>query len=88
MFHTWQVQKSAKHYTEAAQDEVTLLTQIRDGDPRDAKHCVRLLDSFEHSGPNGRHMCMVFEVRVFTAAARRFPALGHPDKEGRCVGAV
>lgn len=28
-----QVQKSAKHYTEAAYDEIMLLKQIRDGDP-------------------------------------------------------
>lgn len=58
-----QVQKSASHYTEAARDEITLLSQIRDGDAGDTKHCVRLLDSFDHSGPHGRHVCMVFEVR-------------------------
>ncbi|BDA45693.1 probable SRSF protein kinase 2 [Coccomyxa sp. Obi] len=56
------VQKSAQHYTEAARDEITLLTQIKDGDAENAKHCVRLYDWFEHSGANGRHMCMVFEV--------------------------
>lgn len=56
------VQKSASHYTEAARDEITLLAQIRDGDPSNECHCVRVLDWFEHSGPNGRHMCMVFEV--------------------------
>ncbi len=59
---TKQIQKSAQHYTEAARDEVTLLTQIRDGDPNDERHCVRLLDHFEHMGPHGRHVCMVFEV--------------------------
>jgi serine/threonine-protein kinase SRPK3 len=26
------------------------------------KHVVSLLDSFEHKGPNGTHVCMVFEV--------------------------
>jgi serine/threonine-protein kinase SRPK3 len=98
-----QVQKSATHYSEAARDEITLLSQIKDGDPGDVKHCCRLLDwwaaaqrglgteqacaagaracqppasasgrelcpnrirrrRFEHSGPNGRHVCMVFEV--------------------------
>ena len=59
--HT-QVQKSASHYTEAARDEITLLTQIRDGDPSDSRHCVRLHDWFEHRGPHGLHICMVFEV--------------------------
>ncbi|CAK0782897.1 hypothetical protein CVIRNUC_006092 [Coccomyxa viridis] len=56
------VQKSASHYTEAARDEITLLTQIRDGDPSDSRHCVRLHDWFEHRGPHGLHICMVFEV--------------------------
>jgi serine/threonine-protein kinase SRPK3 len=57
-----QVQKSAQHYTEAARDEITLLSQIRDGDADNCKHCCRLLDSFEHAGPHGLHVCMVFEV--------------------------
>jgi len=56
------VQKSAKHYTEAARDEIVLLAQISQGDPENRKDCVRLLDSFDHSGPNGRHVCMVFDV--------------------------
>ncbi len=57
-----QIQKSASHYTEAARDEITLLAQLRAGDPADDGHCVRLLDHFEHAGPHGRHVCMVFEV--------------------------
>lgn len=57
-----QVQKSAPHYTDAARDEITLLSQIRDGDPAAERHCCRLLDSFDHAGPHGRHVCMVFEV--------------------------
>ena len=60
-----QVQKSAQHYTEAARDEITLLTQIKDGDPENEKHCVRLYDWFEHTGAHGRHICMVFEVGFF-----------------------
>ena len=54
--------RSAENYTEAARDEVTLLTQIRDNDPDGANHCVRLLDQFEHTGPHGRHVCEVFEA--------------------------
>lgn len=38
--------------------------QIREHDPSDSKCCVRLLDSFDHVGPHGRHVCMVFEVHV------------------------
>ncbi|KAI3442885.1 Protein kinase domain-containing protein [Psidium guajava] len=55
------VQKSAQHYTEAAMDEITILQQITQGDPDDKKCVVKLLDHFKHSGPNGQHVCMVFE---------------------------
>ncbi|KAL6998153.1 non-specific serine,threonine protein kinase [Sarracenia purpurea var. burkii] len=55
------VQKSAQHYTEAAMDEITILQQVADGDPDDKKCVVKLLDHFKHSGPNGQHVCMVFE---------------------------
>ncbi|KAF6134314.1 hypothetical protein GIB67_005706 [Kingdonia uniflora] len=55
------VQKSAQHYTEAAMDEITILKQIAEGDVEDKKCVVKLLDHFKHSGPNGNHVCMVFE---------------------------
>ncbi|KAG8648622.1 hypothetical protein MANES_08G018200v8 [Manihot esculenta] len=55
------VQKSAQHYTEAAMDEITILQQIAEADPDDKKCVVKLLDHFKHSGPNGQHVCMVFE---------------------------
>ncbi|EPS63439.1 hypothetical protein M569_11342, partial [Genlisea aurea] len=55
------VQKSAQHYTEAAMDEITILKQIAEGDSEDKKCVVKLLDHFKHSGPNGQHVCMVFE---------------------------
>ncbi|GKV37593.1 hypothetical protein SLEP1_g45608 [Rubroshorea leprosula] len=55
------VQKSAQHYTEAAMDEITILQQVAEGDPDDKKCVVKLLDHFKHSGPNGQHVCMVFE---------------------------
>ncbi|XP_023517936.1 serine/threonine-protein kinase spk-1-like [Cucurbita pepo subsp. pepo] len=55
------VQKSAQHYTEAAMDEITILKQIADGDADDKKCVVKLLDHFKHSGPNGQHVCMIFE---------------------------
>ena len=56
------VVKSASHYTDAARDEVRLLSCAKERDPNDEYHCCRLLDHFEHSGPHGRHVCMVFEV--------------------------
>ncbi|XP_010541305.1 PREDICTED: SRSF protein kinase 2-like [Tarenaya hassleriana] len=55
------VQKSAQHYTEAAMDEIKILKQVAEGDPDDKKCVVKLLDHFKHSGPNGQHVCMVFE---------------------------
>ncbi|KAM1333353.1 hypothetical protein EV1_009350 [Malus domestica] len=60
-FVALKVQKSADHYTEAAMDEITILKQIAEGDPGDKKCVVKLLDHFKHSGPNGQHVCMVFE---------------------------
>lgn len=61
-FKAIKIQKSAQHYREAAYDEITMLTQIRDGDAENEKCCCRLTDHFEHRGPNGQHVVMVFEV--------------------------
>ncbi|XP_015088196.1 SRSF protein kinase 2 [Solanum pennellii] len=60
-FVALKVQKSAQHYTEAAMDEITILKQIAECDQDDKKCVVKLLDNFKHSGPNGQHVCMVFE---------------------------
>lgn len=58
------VVRSAAHYTETAIDEIKLLNRIVAAKPNHPgrKHVVSLLDSFEHKGPNGTHVCMVFEV--------------------------
>ncbi|TVY14405.1 Protein kinase dsk1 [Lachnellula arida] len=58
------VVRSAAHYTETAVDEIKLLNKIVAAKPEHPgrKHVVSLLDSFEHKGPNGTHVCMVFEV--------------------------
>ena len=58
------VVRSASHYTETALDEIKLLKKIVDAnhDHPGRPHVVSLLDSFEHRGPNGLHICMVFEV--------------------------
>lgn len=55
------VQKSAQHYSEAAIDEITILKQVAAEDPDDSQGVVKLLDHFKHTGPNGQHVCMVFE---------------------------
>ena len=63
-FVALKIVKSAKHYTEAAADEIKLLLCARDSDPTDDNRfkTVQLLDNFRVTGPNGVHVCMVFEV--------------------------
>jgi len=58
------VVRSAAHYTETALDEIKLLKKVVDANPAHPgrAHVVRLLDSFNHKGPHGTHVCMVFEV--------------------------
>jgi serine/threonine-protein kinase SRPK3 len=58
------VVRSAAHYTETAIDEIKLLNKIVEAKPDHPgrAHVVSLLDSFEHKGPHGVHVCMVFEV--------------------------
>jgi serine/threonine-protein kinase SRPK3 len=58
------VVRSAAHYTETALDEIKLLQKVVDAnkDHPGRRHVVSLLDSFQHRGPNGNHVCMVFEV--------------------------
>ncbi|KAF2712083.1 serine/threonine-protein kinase SRPK2 [Pleomassaria siparia CBS 279.74] len=58
------VVRSAAHYTETALDEIKLLKKVVDAnkDHPGRAHVVSLLDSFNHKGPNGMHVCMVFEV--------------------------
>ncbi len=64
------------HYTEAARDEIEMLQRIAEGPTERSRHCVRLLDSFDHSGPNGLHVCMVFEVLSTLPCATRPAVVG------------
>ncbi|KAK9708500.1 serine/threonine protein kinase, CMGC, variant 3 [Basidiobolus ranarum] len=58
------VVKSAPHYTETALDEIKLLEKVTSADINapGRNYVVELLDHFQHTGPNGTHVCMVFEV--------------------------
>lgn len=58
------VVRAAQNYTETAIDELKLLRKIQNGDSSHPgrKYIVSLLDQFMHVGPNGAHVCMVFEV--------------------------
>ena len=55
--------KSSPHYTEAAEDEIRLLDRVVEKSV-DCPSCpvVKLLDHFYVRGPNGKHVCMIFEV--------------------------
>eukprot|EP00759_Apiculatamorpha_spiralis_P027709 PhF_6_TR30431/c0_g1_i1/m.44667/K08832/SRPK3, STK23; serine/threonine-protein kinase SRPK3 len=61
-FAAMKVQKSAQHYRDAAMDEIKLLSEIMQGSPTQNSCCARLLDFFDHKGPNGLHVCMIFDV--------------------------
>lgn len=56
--------RSAKHYTDTAVDEIKLLDRVTTSDLHHPghEHVIQLLDTFTHRGPNGVHVCMVFEV--------------------------
>ncbi|XP_020591910.1 SRSF protein kinase 1-like [Phalaenopsis equestris] len=61
-FVALKIQKSAAQFQQAALHEVEILKAIAKGDPSNCKCIVHLLDNFKHSGPNGQHLCMVFET--------------------------
>ncbi|KAI7819627.1 kinase-like domain-containing protein [Gamsiella multidivaricata] len=76
------VVKSATHYTETALDEIKLLERVvnANSDAPGRKYVVELLDHFMHHGPNGTHVCMVFEVlgENLLSLIRRFHHRGIP----------
>jgi len=61
--------KSAPRYTETAVDEIKLLQRLVTSSDSNKpvshpgkSHVISFLDHFRHKGPNGTHVCMVFEV--------------------------
>ncbi|XP_010918290.1 uncharacterized protein [Elaeis guineensis] len=60
-FVALKIQKSAAEFAQAALHEIEILSAIAKGDPSNSKCIVRLLDNFKHAGPNGQHLCLVFE---------------------------
>ncbi|GAA6060235.1 hypothetical protein JCM10212_003475 [Sporobolomyces blumeae] len=77
------VVKSATHYTETALDEIKLLQRVVESNPSHPgrRHVVSLLDHFTHRGPNGNHVCMVFEVlgENLLGLIKRYHHRGVPD---------
>lgn len=56
--------KSAWHYTEAARDEISILKKMSKEDPDNEMCVIRLVDSFEHYGPNGNRKYLVLYVNI------------------------
>eukprot|EP01126_Amoeba_proteus_P028495 TRINITY_DN2809_c0_g2_i1.p1 TRINITY_DN2809_c0_g2~~TRINITY_DN2809_c0_g2_i1.p1 ORF type:complete len:435 (+),score=86.42 TRINITY_DN2809_c0_g2_i1:210-1514(+) len=53
--------KSARHYIEAARDEITILKTVTKQDRGNLSCVAHLIDYFDIVGPNGTHVAMVFE---------------------------
>lgn len=74
--------RSAAQYRETALDEIKLLKRVSTANPQHpgVHHVVQLLDYFEHRGPNGMHVCMVFEVlgENLLSLIRKYHHLGIP----------
>ena len=41
----------------SGEKEIEVVKQLNQGDPKDKKHCVRLLENFEYN----EHLCLVYE---------------------------
>jgi len=54
--------RSSRDYREAAEDEIQFLKLLYSRDPRKEFCCMHLLDTFDHTGCNGTHPCMVFQL--------------------------
>ena len=57
--------------TTTSATELSIFKRIGEAAPTDpmAKHVMALLDTFQHSGPNGTHRCFVFKPMGSTAAS-------------------
>ncbi|XP_072960640.1 uncharacterized protein [Typha angustifolia] len=60
-FVALKIQKSAADFAQAALHEIEFLSAVAKGDPSNSKCIIQLLDQFKHAGPNGQHVCLVFE---------------------------
>ncbi|XP_078182712.1 uncharacterized protein LOC144576268 isoform X2 [Carex rostrata] len=60
-FVALKIQKSAAEFAQAALHEIEFLSELTKQDPENCKCIVHLLDHFRHAGPNGQHVCLVFE---------------------------
>lgn len=63
-YYAMKVLKAECYDSETPVYEREILTHLRDANPHHAGYgsVCHLLDDFEHDGPNGRHVCLVFEL--------------------------
>ncbi|GET90972.1 serine/threonine-protein kinase, putative [Leishmania tarentolae] len=86
-YQAMKIQKSAASYSEAAYDEIKLLSQIMEADPHKNRCCARLNDYFKHTGPNGTHVCMLFDVygENLLSLMERYEYRGIPLPIVKCI---
>ncbi|KAK7195398.1 serine/threonine-protein kinase [Novymonas esmeraldas] len=86
-YQAMKIQKSAASYSEAAYDEIKLLSEIMEADPHKNRCCARLNDYFKHTGPNGTHVCMVFDVygENLLSLMERYEYRGIPLPIVKCI---
>ncbi|KAG5498131.1 hypothetical protein GH5_02930 [Leishmania sp. Ghana 2012 LV757] len=86
-YQAMKIQKSAASYSEAAYDEIKLLSEIMEADPHKNRCCARLNDYFKHTGPNGTHVCMLFDVygENLLSLMERYEYRGIPLPIVKCI---
>ncbi|ORX45117.1 kinase-like protein [Hesseltinella vesiculosa] len=81
-YYAMKVVKSAKHYSETALDEIKMLEKITHTSPSSvgARFVTDIADHFMVDGPNGRHVCMTFQVlgENLLALIKRYDHRGIP----------
>lgn len=59
----WKTEEWKKSIENYYNDDVELMASLgKQGMSGNTSHCVQLLNSFIHNGPNGKHFVMVFEI--------------------------
>ncbi|KAJ3446811.1 protein kinase superfamily protein [Anaeramoeba flamelloides] len=80
-FLAMKIIKSARMFAQVSVDEIKILEKVTQEDPLDAVNVVKLRDRFLHEGPNGKHICMVFEFldqKDLLSLIRKYGVYGLP----------
>lgn len=63
MATNWKSEEWKKAIQEHYKNDPDLMAALKKyGHSGETSHCVQLLNSFIHNGPNGKHFIMVFEI--------------------------